>query len=283
MLVGEFDGLLIKLNLCGMEWSDRGETVLVKVASGEGWDAFVEETVTRGLYGVENLSGIPGTVGAAPIQNIGAYGAEVKDVIHAVDVFDTGEMRVRTLTRSECRFGYRTSIFKTSEGKGLIVVAVTFLLAKTGTPNISYKDLTRRFGTRSPSSLSLGEVRRAVLAVRREKFPPLDGYGTAGSFFKNPIVTREVYERLAAAHPTLPAFPIPEGGVKLSLAWILDKALGLKGFRKGAVGLYEKQPLVLVNFGGATAAEVESFAKEIAERVREKIGIEIEWEVEKLS
>ncbi|KKU60121.1 MAG: UDP-N-acetylenolpyruvoylglucosamine reductase [Parcubacteria group bacterium GW2011_GWA2_47_12] len=273
VLMGDdgFRGLVVRIEICGIEWGG-----VVRVYAGENWDSFVAETVARGLWGLENLSGIPGTVGAAPIQNIGAYGSEVEEVIDWVEVLDRNTGDIQKLSRDECGFGYRDSIFKKSEGKDFIVTRVAFRLRKDGAPNLKYKDLAEFFSGKKLPTLS--DIRRAVLEIRARKFPDLKTHGTAGSFFKNPIISQEKFKELKKRFPELPGF-LFKSGVKVSLAWILDKICGLKGFEKNQTALWKDQPLVLVNQGGASAREISAFADNIARLVREKTGIEIEREV----
>lgn len=298
ILVGDggFSGIVIQIKMGGFSYEDGGGArILARAAAGVSWDVFVADTVSRGLWGLENLSGIPGTVGATPIQNIGAYGAEAKDTIKSVRALDmrTGEEKV--FSNAECRFEYRDSFFKSLEGKNFIVLEVTFKLSKEPKPNISYKDLQDFFAKKdgrifesvsrseahkreNAAHLSAADIRKAVLEIRSKKFPDLSKVGTAGSFFKNPIISSEQFEELKSKYPELPFFPA-NGGVKIPLAYILDKICGLKGFKKGKVELFQNQPLVLVNTGGATAKEILKFVAEIKKVVKEKTGIDIEEEV----
>ncbi len=274
---GEFKGLVIKNDIRGIEWKDEAGEVLAVAGAGESWDGLVAQAVQKGLWGIENLSAIPGTVGAAPIQNIGAYGTEVKATVDWVEVFDASTGTTKQFSNSQCRFGYRDSIFKHQEGKTFIVCRVALRLRTTGTPNLGYTDLQKHFAGKNAPSLQ--EVREAVIDIRSKKFPDLREFGTAGSFFKNPVITTERFDELKKKFPELPGFP-GESGVKISLAWVLDKVCGLKGYEKGNVKLFEKQPIVLVQNGLASAEEIISFAKEIAGVVKDKTGLEIEWEVQ---
>lgn len=270
-----FEGVVLKMAMKGIEVTDGEGDVVVTAMAGERWDDVVAFSVESGWWGVENLSGIPGLLGAAPIQNIGAYGSEIKDVLSFVDVLDSARGEEKRLTSEECEFSYRHSIFKTEKGKDFIVTRVGLRLRKEAVPNISYKDLEEKFAHREPS---LKEMRQAILSIRARKFPDLAVAGTAGSFFKNPIVPEERAAALLKSFPQLPHFP-SRGGVKLSLAWILDHICGLRGTRGRKVGLFENQPLVLVTERGATQKEVEIFAEDIARIVKEKTGIVIEREV----
>ncbi len=280
MLVGdgEFLGLVMSMGLRGIRDTVSGDSVTLEVGAGESWDEFVRFCVDRGYWGAENLSLIPGTVGASPVQNIGAYGVEVKDLVESVSVIDslTGEGRV--LSNAECAFAYRDSVFKSSVGKHLIITSVTFKLSTAPRPNLSYKDLKEYFAARNIPDPSLRDIREATIAVRRSKFPDLNRFGTAGSFWKNPIISADEFARLKAAHPLIPSYPAGER-VKVPLAWILDNVCGLKGYAQGKVCLFRNQPLVLTVEFGATAAEVQAFAAHIEAVVLEKTGITIEREV----
>ncbi len=270
-----FAGLVMKMEMKGIEFD--GERVAVK--AGEDWDNFVGETVKRGLHGLENLSLIPGTVGAAPVQNIGAYGSEVKDTIVSVRVFDMEKMEFRDFSNDECRFEYRNSFFKINPGQ-YIIISIIFDLKKTSQTNIDYKDIKEYFLIKGVSRPTLDEVREAVIHVRTNKLPDVRVLGTAGSFFKNPIISHAQANELKKRFPELPVYPFDDESVKVSLAWILDHVCGYKGVDRGSVGTYKNQALVLVNNGGATANEIKSFAHELARAVQEKTGIEVGAEIQ---
>ena len=274
-----FPGIVFKLELKGISKVEVDGGAEIVASAGEVWDRLVEKSVEWHLFGLENLSGIPGTVGAAPIQNIGAYGVEAMDLISFVEVFDSEDLRKKIFKPSDCAFGYRDSIFKKPEGKKYIVTAVGFHLKKEDNLKTHYKDLqfyVKEHGM--PETLS--DMRKAILSIRAKKFPDIKKVGTAGSFFKNPIVNKDFFERLKEKFPEIPGFPTIDGKVKVSMAWILDRILKKKGYEKGSVTLYAAQPLVLVHSGGGTAEEVKKFAEEIAKEVKEKTGIEVEWEVQ---
>ncbi len=274
-------GLVIRYVSAGITYEECEDTVRVTADAGVVLDTLIEELVSKKLWGLENLSAIPGTVGAVPVQNVGAYGVEAKDVIESVRVFDCEEKSVRTLTNAACTFAYRDSLFKKAEGSRYIILSVTFRVSRTPAPHIAYKDLTEYFGVDTHPSLSA--IREALITIRGKKMPDWHTVGTAGSFFKNPIVARDVYEALVQKYPELPGFPEQNGDVKVSLGWILDKVCGLKGYKEGKVGLYEKQALILVCERGATAREVTDFVSHIIARVQEKTGITIEAEVRMFS
>lgn len=252
------------------------DSVIVEAEAGVEWDDLVAWSVERDLWGMENLSLIPGTVGAAPVQNIGAYGAEAKDVIERVHYFDVEDRKHHTLGCAECRFAYRESIFKHELKGRAIITSVEFRLSKSSQPSLGYGDLAKEVELRGGATLK--NIREAVCAIRQSKLPDTAVLGNAGSFFKNPIVNKEVSERLKAEYDSMPIYPVSEHKCKLAAGWLIDQA-GLKGYRKGNVGVHERQALVLVNFGGATGAEVIALSEEVREKVFAKFGINIDPEV----
>lgn len=296
-----FPGLTIRINVGGIRYENVAEKILVTAGAGVVWDELVRKTVEDGLSGIENLSGIPGLVGAAPIQNIGAYGSELKDTLTSLVVFDTKSLELRTFTKEECRFGYRDSIFKKKEYSRFVVVEITLMLTKNGSVNISYADLEKYFSAKMVGAtetlnapkptITASDVREAVLSIRKQKLPDVREVGTAGSFFKNPIIAAEKFAELKKDFPDMPGYEADptsdrvaaNKNVKVSAAWIIDKVCGLKKYREGNVGTWPSQPLALVNYGGATEKEVSSFAKKIEAAVKEKTGISLEWEVRSFS
>ena|SRR3989344_834752 len=277
-----FPGLVIKIDILGVTFEDRPRgKVLVTAGAGENWDYLVDLAVRKNLWGLENLSGIPGTVGGAPVQNIGAYGVEVKDKISFVEVYDVASGAVKKLLPRACRFSYRDSIFKTAAGKKYIITKVGFTLDRKGKPKLVYRDLaTRLGGKKKPPAIS--EVRDAVLQIRAKKFPDLVSVGTAGSFFKNPIISKSEYQKLAKKFPDLPFFAVDRTRVKLPLGWIIDRVCKLRGASRGRVSMFENQALVMVNRGGAKASEAAALAKEVERIVKDKTGLQIEWEVQRV-
>lgn len=273
-----YQGMVIVMQLPRTSFDDDEEGVLAIAEAGVPWDDFVREAASRGVWGLENLAGIPGSVGAAPVQNIGAYGTEIADTLLWVDALDPDSGEVVRLERDACELGYRDSRFK--RNPGLIILRVAFRLRRDGAAKLSYKDLQKVLHDGVPLATP-AEVGNAVRAIRAKKFPDLRVEGTAGSFFKNPVVSEETYGTLAAKHQGLPGFP-GKSGVKLSLAWILDNVLGLKGLSVGGARLYEAQPLVIATSQGATAREVNELAEEVAARVKEAVNIDIEREVRTL-
>lgn len=252
------------------------DSVIVEAEASVEWDDMVEWSVERELWGMENLSLIPGTVGAAPVQNIGAYGAEAKDVIERVHYYDAKERRHHTMGNAECRFAYRESIFKHELRGKAIITSVEFRLSKSQQPSLGYGDLAKEVEARG--RVTLKNIREAVCSIRRSKLPDTAVLGNAGSFFKNPIVNKDVSERLKQEYENMPVYPVSEQNCKLAAGWLIDQA-GLKGYRQGNVGVHERQALVLVNFGGATGEEVIALSELVRERVKEKFGITIDPEV----
>lgn len=278
---GGYKGLVIKNSIKGVSFEEQKDgTTLVSAGAGENWDDLVQKTVEKELTGLENLSGIPGTVGGAPVQNIGAYGVEVGSSILSVETFNSETMVVEILSVKQCFFGYRDSIFKNPFGKSHIITKVVFSLKKNGKTNIIYRDLKEYFEKKGIKEPSVKEAREAVLLIRLGKFPDLNETGTAGSFFKNPIVSEEFFKKLSKKFLDMPFFPAGEGKIKIPLAWILDKVCNFKGKCFGSVCFYEKQPLVLVNTGGAKAKDIMEVSEKIIALVKEKTGIEIEREVQ---
>ncbi len=271
-------GLVILIALRGREYTDLGTVVDLKVGAGETFDDIVAETTERGLWGLENLSAIPGSVGATPVQNVGAYGVEVKDRIVTLEVFNMLDGTMQRLEPSECRFGYRESLFKESEYRHLVICSVSFRLSRVLQAVLSYVDL-EKWQIAHGKLTTPQAVREAVCAIRGDKFPDWHVVGTAGSFFKNPIVSSAEAVALHERFPELPLHPVGDEYVKVSLGYVLDKICGLRGYQEGAVRLYEKQALVLVQEGAITAREVCDFAEKISTLVQAKTGIKISPEV----
>lgn len=252
--------------------------ITVDAGAGVSWDDIVDDIGEVGGWGIENLAGIPGCLGGAVVQNIGAYGAELSSVFVDAEGIDVATGLKRRVACHEAQFSYRTSYFKTHPN--FIITRVVLRLARSAAPNLVYADLAQA----QAEGVSLGtptEIARVVRSIRAQKFPPSNAEeGTAGSFFKNPIVSESYARELKKQFPALPVYPQDTGDVKISLAWILDHVLGFKGYTKGSVRLYEKQPLVIVASPGARAEEINLFAEEIATRVWQEIHIRIEREVE---
>jgi len=268
-----FDGLVVRLDLRGMTVESEDDYAMVRVAAGEVWDDFVAMAVARRWAGVECLSGIPGSVGATPIQNVGAYGQEVSETIARVEVLDRQDGLVKNLTNAECRFAYRSSLFKNLERDRYVVMAVTFRLKIGGSANLRYPELLRFIEERGITLDDLGGVREAVIAIRKRKGMVLDPNDpdtrSDGSFFMNPIIEAD------KATQEMPSYPAADGMVKLSAAWLIEHAGFEKGFTLGNAGLSTKHTLAVINRGGATAREVVALVELIQSRVREKFGIDL--------
>jgi UDP-N-acetylmuramate dehydrogenase len=276
----DVDALVLHMGLLGKEVvGDTPDAVLVRAQAGENWHGFVEWTLAQGLGGLENMALIPGTVGASPIQNIGAYGAEVKDRFHALTVFDFASGTTRTMDAGACRFAYRDSVFKQADGRDLVVLDVTFALPRAWTPNLRYAELAQalRDGGAGGAAPTPRQVADAVIAIRRRKLPDPAEIGNAGSFFKNPVVSSEHCARLLQAWPDLVHHAQADGSEKLAAGWLIDRC-GWKGKNLGRAGVYPKQALVLVNNGGATGAEVMALARAIQDDVEARFGVRLEPE-----
>lgn len=273
-----FEGTLIKPAATGITViGEDTDTVTLRAEAATDWDRMVAWCVERGLWGAENLSLIPGTVGASPVQNIGAYGAEAAGIIYRVHLYDTLRREHVTLEKADCRFAYRDSIFKHEMRGRTVITAVELRLGKHPSPNLAYGDLKAQVEARGGASIA--NIRNAVCAIRRSKLPDPDTLGNAGSFFKNPVVDNATAERLREEDPACPVYPVSAHGMcKLAAGWLIDRA-GLKGFRMGRVGVHERQALVLVNFGGATGNEVIALARYVQDRVFDRFGVKIEPEV----
>lgn len=273
-----FPGVVIKNELKGIVYDNDNKGIIVHANGGVEWDALVADVVSRGLWGLENLSGIPGTVGATPVQNIGAYGTEAKNTIVSVDAYDTEEKRTRRFTNEECAFTYRDSMFKQSEPGRFIITKVVFRLSQKGIPNISYSDLKAYFMNDVPEHPE--EVRKAVLAIRAQKIPHPKDIPNAGSFFKNPVVSVALKDSLLERYPGLVWYPFTEGRVKLAVAWLIDHVGGWKGKRIGNVGIHERHALVLVNYTSGSASEIDDLAESVRADIKEKTGIILMREVQ---
>lgn len=273
-----FEGTLIKPAATGITViGEDADTVTLRAEAATDWDRMVAWCVERGLWGAENLSLIPGTVGASPVQNIGAYGAEAAGIIYRVHLYDTLRREHVTLEKADCRFAYRDSIFKHEMRGRTVITAVELRLGKHPSPNLAYGDLKAQVEARGGASIA--NIRNAVCAIRRSKLPDPDTLGNAGSFFKNPVVDNATAERLREEDPACPVYPVSAHDMcKLAAGWLIDRA-GLKGFRMGRVGVHERQALVLVNFGGATGNEVIALARYVQDRVFDRFGVRIEPEV----
>ena len=279
LFTDDFDGLVLKNELKGIEsFREDDDYYYVKASAGENWHGFVTYCVETGYAGIENLSLIPGNVGASPMQNIGAYGVEIKDVFYELEAYHLGDRTVKTFTLDECDFGYRESVFKKKYRNQFVILNVSFRLRKQPIFNTSYGAIEQELERMNVQQLSISVISQAVINIRSSKLPDPAEIGNAGSFFKNPIVTREKFDALAAEHASVPGYEAGHGKMKLAAGWLIEQC-GWKGYRKGDAGCYSKQALVLVNYGNATGAEVYALSEEIIASVREKFGVELEREV----
>lgn len=279
ILRGDYPGLAVRLANRGIRETRRAPGhVWLEAQAGENWHGFVRHTLALGLNGLENLSLIPGTVGASPVQNIGAYGVEAKDLIDTVNCYDLAGHRFISLANAECRFAYRDSLFK-REGRGrYVITSVVFKLTERFTPRTAYGDLAAVLAASCPSrEITAADVSDAVCRIRRAKLPDPAVSGNAGSFFKNPAVPAAQAAALAAAHPAMPRYPQSDGTVKLAAGWLIEQC-GLKGRSIGGAAVHDKQALVLVNTGRATAADVAALAALVQNTVAERFGVELESE-----
>jgi len=273
-----FAGLVIKIEIHGItkEKEVKNGVEIITAGAGEMWDTFVEWTLENGFNGLENLSAIPGTVGAVPVQNIGAYGVEVGQFIDSVHALDTHTMSEVNIAGRDCHFGYRNSMFKHEKGR-YIITQVNFALKKDGKANIEYKDLKQYLTANK--IITPTQVREAVINIRWNKLPDWMMWGTAGSYFKNPVISKGKFDELKKQYPELPGYPDVDQ-IKIPLGWVLDNICKAKGVMHGGVGTYEKQALVIIAKPGATAKEVVDFTHDLMTQVKEKIGVVIEAEVE---
>jgi UDP-N-acetylmuramate dehydrogenase len=272
-----FEGLVIQIALRGIETiGETADETVLSASAGEDWDGFVQYCVERGFAGVECLSGIPGLVGGTPVQNVGAYGQEVAESIRHVRVFDRENDGIVTLSNPECTFSYRTSIFNTIATDRYIVLSVTFRLEKNREPLISYRDLRERFADRRPT---LTEVRDAVIEIRRAKSMVIDRMDpnsrSAGSFFKNPIVRRDVFEKISSGFDHVPSFEVDSSLVKIPAAWLIENAGFPRGFTRGSAGISSNHTLALINRGNAAAADIIALKDEIEAAVLAKFQISL--------
>lgn len=279
LFTSDFNGTIIKNEIKGISEKQFNENeILLSIGAGEEWDDVVDYSVKRNYFGIENLSLIPGSAGAAPIQNIGAYGVELKDVFHSLDGFfiDNGEKRIFAL--DECKFSYRDSIFKNELKGKIIITKVNLKLITKGKLSTNYLSLKNYLIENNLTVPTLSQIREAVISIRKSKLPDPQQLGNAGSFFKNPKVTKKEFDELIQKYPNLSYFISEDGLYKISAGWLIEKC-GLKGIRKGNVGTHLNQALVIVNYGGATGEEILKFAKNIQTKVFNEFGILLEPEV----
>ncbi|MFF7065476.1 UDP-N-acetylmuramate dehydrogenase [Pseudomonas sp. NPDC008258] len=256
--------------------SDDGERVVIEAEAGEPWHPFVQWTLAQGCCGLENLSLIPGTVGAAPMQNVGAYGVEIKDVFAGLTALDRETGELRDFGLAECAFGYRDSLFKRNPGRWLIL-RVRFALSRTLQAHLDYGPVRQRLAEQGVTEPTAQAISDAICSIRREKLPDPAQLGNAGSFFKNPVVSVGLVERIRAQYPGVVAYPQADGQVKLAAGWLIEQA-GWKGYREGDAGVHRLQSLVLVNHGQASGAQMHALAQRIQADILERFGVELEME-----
>lgn len=280
LLTHAVDGLVLLNKTKGiLKRKEDEEHVWLDVASGEIWHELVMHAISNGWSGIENLALIPGTVGAAPMQNIGAYGVEAKETIESVSFWHIEDKTMITLNNVDCRFGYRDSIFKHELKNKVFICSVCFRLNKKPAYNISYGAIEQELQRMNVTDISIKAIADAVIAIRSSKLPDPKKIGNAGSFFKNPTIPASQYEQLRATYPGIPSYPVSETAVKIPAGWMIEQC-GWKGVRKGNAGVHEKQALVLVNHGNASGGDVWALSEEILQSVKSKYGIELEREVQ---
>ena len=274
---GDFDGLVVKIDLKGKRVYEKDSHFILEASAGENWHETVLYSLDKGLNGMENLSLIPGTVGAAPIQNIGAYGVELKDIFEALEAFNIQTGEIERFSKEECQFDYRYSTFKGPDRGRYIILKVYFRLHRNPVFNINYGSLNALLQNQK-EPLNARKVSEAVIKIRQSKLPNPEEIGNAGSFFKNPVITLEYYEQLKSEYPEVPGYKVNEEHIKVPAGWLIEKN-GWKGKRFGHVGVHAKQALVLVNYGGASGEELIHLSKEIQAGVMEEFRIHLEPEV----
>lgn len=279
LLTKDFDGFVLKNEIKGIEIIKEDEThVYVKAGAGENWHRFVLFCVQNNYAGVENLSLIPGNAGASPMQNIGAYGVEIKDVFYQLEAFHRQDKLIQKFLLADCEFGYRDSVFKNKCKDHFIITSVTYCLNKKPFFNTSYGAINKELEKMNVQQLSIQAVSQAVINIRTSKLPDPEIIGNAGSFFKNPVITNSKFDSLKKEFPEMVAFPSDTDHTKLAAGWLIEQC-GWKGYRKDDAGCYEKQALVLVNYGHAKGSEIFELSEEIICSVQKKFGIVLDREV----
>ncbi len=279
LLLKDWDGLSLHVGLKGIEKiGEDPDYCYVKAGAGENWHHFVLYCLDNNLGGVENLSLIPGNVGAGPMQNIGAYGVEIKDVFYELEAINRNDLTLHTFSNQDCEFGYRSSIFKTRAKDEFIILSVTFRFSKNPALNTSYGAIENELNDQGINAPDMKDVSNAVIAIRSSKLPDPAKIGNAGSFFKNPVISAKTFEQLKSSYTDMSAYPQADGSVKVAAGWLIEKA-GWKGKRMGNFGVHAHQALVLVNYGGANGSDIYQLSEDILQDVKSKFGIELEREV----
>jgi len=279
LFMDNFSGLVVKVNIGGKEViKETNDHIFVKAGAGENWDEFVKYCVDRGFAGIENLSLIPGNVGASPIQNIGAYGVELKDHFDSLEYYHFEQDKIITFRSEDCQFGYRNSIFKNElKGKG-VILSVTLRLDKEPSIRAEYGSIKDELASLKVTDYTIAAIRQAVINIRQSKLPDPAVLGNAGSFFKNPEVSREKFEALKRDFPGIVGYPVENGNVKLAAGWLIDQC-GWKGYREGEAGIHKNQALVIVNHGNAKGKEIFNLSEKVLQSVADKFGVELVREV----
>ena len=279
LIVKDINGLVLKNEIKGIEKiKEDVEHVYIKAGAGENWHQLVMYCIDHNLAGMENLSLIPGNVGASPMQNIGAYGVELKDVFYELEALHLTENKIIRFNVQDCAFGYRESVFKQKFKNEFVILNVTYRLNKVPHFNISYGAIEQELQTMGITDLSIQAISQAVINIRRSKLPDPAVIGNAGSFFKNPEISSSLYKALKLSFPNIVGYAFSEGNIKLAAGWLIEQC-GWKGYRKGDAGCHSKQALVLVNYGRANGSEILDLSNEIINSVKQKFGVELEREV----
>lgn len=285
LLLNDLDGMLMKNEIKGIQLLHEDEEyVFVKAGAGENWHSFVQYCIARNWAGLENLSLIPGTVGASPIQNIGAYGVELEDIFWSLEAFHIKDQRLQTFTAADCQFAYRDSVFKKKYNGEYIICSVSFRLKKHPVFHTSYGAINQELEAMGIHELSIQAISEAVIRIRRSKLPDPVLVGNAGSFFKNPEIAVSQFEEIKKRFPEITAYALPDGRMKLAAAWLIEhcgpsERVSWKGYRTGDAGVHDKQSLVLVNYGHAKGGELLALSEEIIRTVKDRFGIQLEREV----
>lgn len=279
LITKDVDALVLKNEILGKKVVKQDDThVFVKVGAGENWHRFVLYAIDENWGGIENLSLIPGSVGASPMQNIGAYGVEIKDVFESLEALNLETLQIETFSHEDCQFGYRESVFKRRLKDQFIITSVTFRLTKQHKLNTSYGAIEEELSKKNIQTPSIKDVSNAVVEIRQSKLPDPKVIGNAGSFFKNPVIPMRTLQHIQKNYPSVPFYPVNQDWVKLPAGWLIEKA-GWKGKNFGSYGVHDKQALVLVNYGNTSGKEIYNLSSQILKDIQDKFGVELEREV----
>lgn len=275
----DFNGLVLRNEIKGIEQIDQDDRhIWIKAGAGENWHAFVQHCIAHNWAGLENLSLIPGSVGASPMQNIGAYGVEIKDIFHELSAYHIASGEIHTFNKEQCQFGYRESVFKRAFKNQYIIIDVTFKLNKRAEVKTSYGAIQQELEKMGVTEPTIQNVSQAVIAIRQSKLPDPKVLGNAGSFFKNPVITLDEFRPLQARYPDISHYVVSATDIKLAAGWLIEKA-GLKGFRQGSCGVHSKQALVLVNYGSSQGQQILALSTHIIQTIYSQFGVTLEREV----